>query len=300
MTDSVVTSAVPGNRSPQQLGEAFLTALRQRGYAGSVGLHISTLGGEVLATLNADQVFPAASTIKVALLLLALERVQAAQLSLTQRLVLSEEDKVGGAGVLHELGAGLRPSLQDVLTLMIIVSDNTATNLVIELLGVSAVNTWLEAQGYVHTRLIGKLQLPPQRQNAAQQRGERNRTAPGEQSRLLLALWRGERLKAQMRELALLILSRQQHRDILARRLPIDAIGAPIYAAYTKSGELRGVHHDVGLLLLPRPLCVSVLSQGGADPRPHPTNADAIALSDTLYPLLAALGGLKNGQNGDI
>ena len=109
-----------------------MSSLRSRGYCGEVGLQISTLEGQLLATLGADAVFPAASTIKVPLLLLALERVQAGALDLNERFELHAGDRVGGAGVLHELGAGLRPSLQDLLTLMIIVSDNTATNLVID------------------------------------------------------------------------------------------------------------------------------------------------------------------------
>ena len=285
---------------PDERGQAFFDALRTRGYPGQIGLHLCALDGEVLVTLNVDQVFPAASTIKVPLLLLALELIQSGQLHLNERFTLNPEDRVGGAGVLHELGTGLQPSLQDLLTLMIVVSDNTATNKVIDLLGSAAVNAWLDAQGCPQTRLIGKLQLPPVLQNAAQQRGERNRTTPAEQQRLLLALWRGERLDAERRRLALSILGRQQYRDILARSLPVDKHGAPMYAAHTKSGELLGVHHDVGLLMLPRPLCVSLLSQGGHDPRPHPENRDAIALSDTLYPLLALFGGFKDEQNGDI
>ena len=286
--------------TPQQRGQAFVEQLRSRGYCGEVGLHISTLDGQLLATHDAGVVFPAASTIKVPLLLLALERAQAGKLDLTERFELRAVDRVGGAGVLHELGAGLRPSLQDLLTLMIVVSDNTATNLVIERLGVDAVNAWLGERGCPHTRLVGKLQLPPEQHNPAQRRGERNCTTASEQARLLLGLWRGERLDPIHRELALSILGRQQQRDILARPLPHDAQGTPLYQTHTKSGELGGVHHDVGLLRLPRGLCVALLSRGGSDAAGHPHNRDAIALSDTLYPLLAALGGIYEDARGDI
>lgn len=284
--------------TPEERGQALLASLRSRGYLGEVGLHVSTLEGQLLATLNADTVFPAASTIKVPLLLLALERVQAGELSLSGRFELQAEDRVGRAGVLHELGAGLRLSLQDLLTLMIVVSDNTATNLVIGMLGVDAVNAWLDERGCPHTRLIGKLQLPPEQHNPAQRRGERNRTTASEQARLLLE--QGERLDEPHRALALSVLGRQQHRDILARPLPRDAQGTPLYQTYTKSGELVGVHHDVGLLLLPRGLCVALLSRGGGDLAGHPDNRDTIALSDTLYPLLAALGGVYESKCGDI
>ena len=86
----------------------------------------------------------------------------------------------------------------------------------------------------------------------------------------------------------------------MARPLPTDHQGTPLYPTHTKSGELVGVHHDVGLLLLPRGLCVALLSRGGSDRTGHPDNRDAIALSDTLYPLLAVLGGVYEGARGDI
>ena len=102
------------------------------------------------------------------------------------------------------------------------------------------------------------------------------------------------------RALALSVLGRQQYQDILGRALPTDAHGQPRYASHTKSGELVGVHHDVGLLLLPRALCAALLSEGGLDRRGQRENRDTIALSDTLSPLLAALGGHYSPQNGDI
>lgn len=282
------------------LGQDFWERLRVQGYGGEVGLVICTLEGEMLISLNAERMFPAASTIKVPLLLLALEKVQAGELDLTERFTMKAGDRVGGSGVLHELGAGLQPSLEDLLTLMIIVSDNTATNLVIDRLGVEVVNAWLSERGCSQTRLVGKLQLPPDKQSAAQLGGERNATSAAEQIGLLLGLWRGRHLRAELRGLALSILGRQQQRNILARSLPRQADGSPRYQTHTKSGELAGVHHDVGLLMLPRPLCLALLSEGGTDRRGHPENRDALVLSATLFPLLAVLGGLGERTNGDI
>jgi beta-lactamase class A len=278
--------------SPRQRGLDFLHALRSGGYGGEVGLYVTDLDGVELATLNADRVFPAASLIKVPLLLNVLERAQQGELDLDGRHTMHASDRVSGAGVLHELDGGLSLTLRDLLTLMIIVSDNTATNLVIELLGVEAVNAWLSAQDYVQTRLVGKLQLPPELKNEAQRRGERNTTSAAEQGRLFLDLWRGARLDEAHRELGLSILGRQQYRDILARKLPHGKGGERLHQTFTKSGELTGVHHDAGLLLLPRPLGVTLLSEGGSDPSEHPENGDVLALANALYPLLAELGGL--------
>ncbi|GHF55964.1 beta-lactamase class A [Deinococcus metalli] len=279
----------------------LLADLRGRGFTGHVGLRVTALDGTELAAVNADRVFPAASTIKVPLLVMALEWAQRGDLDLDARVVMQDADRVPGAGVLHDLCGGLALTWRDVLTLMIVVSDNTATNLVIGHVGVGAVNAWLDHHGHAHTRLIGKLQLPPEQRNAAQRRGERNRTTAFEQTALLGALARGDVLDAAHTALALDILARQQHRDVIGRRLPRNADGTPRYRLCSKSGELEGVHHDVGVLYTPRPLVVALLSEGGTDRREHPENRDVALLADALWPLLAALGeGDAGGPSGDI
>ena len=268
----------------------FQAELRRAGYTGEVGLLVTDFGGRELYAHAADAVFPAASTIKVPLLLMALEQAGRGDLDLAGRVSLRAEDRVPGAGVLHELGPGLALSWQDVLTLMIVVSDNTATNLLIGQLGQDRFNSWLTARGLNSTRLIGLLQQPPERQNAAQRRGERNRTTARDQVALLLSLLRGEGLTPQMQHLALDILSRQHLRDLIGRGVPAGPDGEPLYRVASKSGELRGVHHDVGLLWTPRPLVVALLSQGGEDPREHPANRDVTRLSAALWSLLTELG----------
>lgn len=269
---------------------AFLAMLHASGFAGEVALHVTDVGGRVLCSHQPDEVFPAASTIKVPLLVQALQEAQAGRLDLTGRVTLGAADRVPGSGVLHDLLPGLNLAWQDVLTLMIVVSDNTATNLVIGRLGVDAVNAWLAAQGLSGTRLVGKLQLPPEQQNEAQRRGERNRTTARDQAALLGALVRGELLDPAHTRLALDILERQQLRDLIGRRVPAGEAGEPLYRLGSKSGELRGVHHDVGILHTPRPLVVACLSRGGTDPREHPENRDVLRLADALWPVLKALG----------
>lgn len=276
----------------------LMADLRSRGYVGEVGVLITDLAGRELYALNPDRVFPAASTIKVPLLLLALSEAQAGRLDLGGRVTLRAEDRVPGAGVLHELMPGLAPTWQDLLTLMIVMSDNTATNLVIERLGLDRVNDWLGERGLTGTRLVGLLQLPPERQSEAQRRGERNHTTARDQVTLLGALARGELLDRRHTGLALSILERQQRREILGRHVPCDLEGKSLYCVASKSGELRGIHHDVGVLFTPRPLIAAVLSQGGLDPREYPDNRDVALLAEALWPLLGTLGRLDSA--GDI
>ena len=266
--------------------------LASQGFAGRVALVVrDARTGELLHAEQADEVWPAASLIKLWLLVRGLQAAQSGEVPLTERLTLRAADRVPGSGVLHELGDGLQPSWQDLLTLMTVVSDNTATNLVIGRLGLDALQAWLAAD-WPQTRLVGKLQLPPEERNEAQRRGERNRTTADQTATLLGQLYRGELLDGVHTALALDILGRQQLRDILARGMPRDAAGELLYPALTKSGELSGVHHDAGLLLTPRPLSVALLSEGGRDPREHPDNRDVTLLAATIWPLLAALGGV--------
>ncbi|WP_291422942.1 serine hydrolase [Deinococcus sp.] len=98
-----------------------------------------------------------ASTIKVPLLVLALQAVQARVLDLDGRVVIQASDRVPGAGVLHQLGAGLAPSWRDVL--MIAVSHHTAANLLIDRLGVTEINMNFGRLGLRNTRQVGKLEL---------------------------------------------------------------------------------------------------------------------------------------------
>lgn len=274
----------------EQMWPNFAADLRLRGFAGKAGLVVADLDGQVLYALNPDRAFPAASTIKVPLLIRMLELAQAGQVDLGACVVMQDADRVPGSGVMHELQGGLALTWLDVLTLMIIVSDNTATNLVIEKLGVNAFNAWLDAHGWTSTRLIGKLQLPPEQRNEAQRRGERNRTTPREQVQMLQQLASGHLLDAQHTETALAILSRQQYRDLIGRRVPRVNEADLLYRLCSKSGELNGVHHDVGILYTPRPLVIALLSEGGLDVREHPENRDILLLADALWPVLAALG----------
>ncbi|MGI8748720.1 MAG: serine hydrolase, partial [Deinococcus sp.] len=168
--------------------------LRSQGYPGEVALVVQDArSGATLYQEQPQRSFPAASTIKVPLLVMALEACQAGRLSLEARLTLDAADRVPGSGVLHELGTGLQPSLRDLLTLMVVVSDNTATNLLIGRLGLGAAQGWLEER-LPGTRLVGLLQQPPALQNEAQRRGERNATCARDQVGLLGRLYRGELL----------------------------------------------------------------------------------------------------------
>ena len=191
----------------------------------------------------------AASLIKLPILIETLAQVAQGRLALTSRHALKEADQVGGSGVLHTLDADLNLTLRDLLTLMIIVSDNTATNMLIDLAGGDRINHFCQNAGLTQTHLVGKLQLPEEKRNDAQRRGETNTTCAADMLGLLTSLQRGDLLPPELTELALEILEKQQFTEALARFLPIDeALHPDAVTVASKSGCLRGVWHDAGLV----------------------------------------------------
>ena len=114
---------------------------------------------------HATTTMRSASLIKLPILSYALTQVAKGQLDLSQRITLKQTMQVAGAGILHALQEGVTLSLQDLLTLMIIVSDNSATNILIELLGQANINQFIQDLGLQQTELIAKLQLAKEKQN---------------------------------------------------------------------------------------------------------------------------------------
>ena len=89
--------------------------------------------------VNGDEPFPMASTFKIPILATACQQLQAGTLSLETRVPLADEDKSLGSGILPYFESGLAPTVLDLLTLMIIISDNTATDIMVDTLGGAAV-----------------------------------------------------------------------------------------------------------------------------------------------------------------
>lgn len=242
---------------------------------------------------QSEVVMPAASLIKLPILIAALQQVVRGRLGLESRYSLALEDQVPGNGVLQYLGAGLTPTLADLLTLMIIVSDNTATNLLIDLVGREAINECCAGLGLTGTELVGKLSLPTAQLNERQRRGERNRTCASDMLTLLLKLEQGDLLPPPQRALALTILRRQLYTEALARYLPTDLELTPdgVQVA-SKSGCLRGVWHDAGLVYAAdgRPLYALVVMTEQSQDRSFAWEQEGMmliaAISREVYALL--------------
>lgn len=193
--------------------------------------------GETLA-INADLVFPQGSSIKIPILFELFKQADAGRLSLSDTRSISQRDMVGGSGVLQFLGDGSTTmSLQDLGTLMIILSDNTATNLLIEAVGMDAINATLQNLGLQQT----KLQRIMMNQGASA-RGEENLSTPAEASSFMEMLYS---LEQPWRDDLLTILRRPKNAN-LGTYLPASASLA------NKPGGITGVTCEWGLVKLER------------------------------------------------
>jgi beta-lactamase class A len=203
----------------------------------------------------AEEVFPSASVIKVPILVELFARVTEGRDTLDARVALREEDKVEGSGVLRELHAGVELTVDDLARLMIVISDNTATNLLIERLGVGAVNGRLDALDCGRTRLGRKMY-----DFEARDRGLENLVVASEMMELLAAMERGEVVSPSASAQMLGIMKRQSYVTKIPRLLPEGTTVA------NKTGTITGVSHDMGVIYAPNgPIALAVLTRGCRD-----------------------------------
>lgn len=228
---------------------------------GTLGVAIRYLPDGPEFALRADEHFPPASVIKVPVLVEVFAQAEAGTIDLARRVALRDGDRVGGSGVLQHLMPGLLPTVRDLAELMVVVSDNTATNMLIELVGAERVNARMRALGLPITTLAGKLglsypvgNLPPDRRaDPAIPTNRGSCTTPREMCRLFEALWRGGVVSPAASREMIRIMEHQNFME-LARYLPLDDLTEQDGRAQSsvtiasKSGAINGVRNDVALI----------------------------------------------------
>jgi beta-lactamase class A len=230
--------------------------------------------GEFLA-LDPDRVMPTASVIKLAVLAEVFRQDQAGSLSLGERIVLDEGNRVGGSGVLKDLSAGVALSVLDYATLMIVVSDNTATNMLVDRVGgVGAVNRFVREQlGLETIALHRKVSFAgPAEPGSRPLLGE---ASPRHLMELVSLMWQRKLVSPRACDGMLAILGRQHFLDQVPRFLDCDLLAQESrppkgIAVACKTGMVDGTRADAGLLLLRgRAVSYAVMSAGCADTALH-------------------------------
>jgi len=219
-----------------------------RGLDGVMGVAIVDLTDGHKYLLHANDVYPQASSIKICVLAELYRQAQQGKLKLTDLYTVNAADLVQDSDIMGGLTPGVTQiTLRDLATMMVAVSDNSATNVLIDRVGIDNVNAFLKAQGLGDTRLRRKMM-----DLKAAAEGRENVSTPNEMLNLLQALYRGEILNKEMTADFFKVLS--THKDSwIPRNLPDDLRIAD------KPCALEGVRNDSGVIFVdkrPYVLCV--------------------------------------------
>jgi len=240
--------------TPESALQARLQS-RIQGFAGTVALHARNLDTGREVGLEPDRRVRTASTIKLPIACALAAEVAAGRARWDERLVIRAQDKVSGSGVLSEFTDGESVSLRDAMVLMIVVSDNTATNLILDRISANTVNEFMTSLGFEATRSMRKIRgdgtqlKPAEGWSREGDKAENKRFGIGsstsrEMVRLLELLEQGKIVDAATSRELLAVLERQQYKDGIGRK-------AGALRVASKSGSLDALRSDVGVVYSP-------------------------------------------------
>lgn len=220
------------------------------GHDGVMGIYVKDLTSGQIFEVNAGTVFPQASSIKIPILIELIRQAQAGKLNLNDRVEIRRAGLVGGSGVLEFFSDdGSAVSLRDLAVLMVVLSDNSATNLLIDRVGMGNVNAMLDGLGLHQTRLARKMI------DIAAERGDHeNHSTPREMGALVETLSAGKLLDKDHAKMALEILE-------YPKESPLRAGVPENITVAEKPGSLNGAQCDTGIVFLEgRPYVISVMT----------------------------------------
>ena len=240
-------------------------------HKGKVAIAVKHLGASETYFRNADDVMPTASLIKLPVMAEVYAQAEAKKVQLEDLLTLAKDEMVQGSGILTEhFSPGARFSLRDAVRLMIVYSDNTATNLVLEKVGIKSVNERMAGLGLKETRINAKVfkgsttSVDPAR---TKQYGLGSTTAR-EALKLLELLHNGELVSSEASKAMLEHLKKCDDKDKFSRFLPKGVTVAH------KTGSVSDARTDAGLIYFKEgPVAVVVLTNQNEDKSWTPDNA---------------------------
>lgn len=220
-------------------------------FKGKVSLFAKNLDTGETYGLDPDQRVRTASTIKIAVMIEAFARVAEGKAKWTDEVVLTKEKKVSGSGILNELSNGLRLTFRDAVNLMMILSDNTATNLVLDVLTTDAVNARMEALGFKQIKIMRKVGSGGD--SAAGKVAENKKfglgvATPREMVLVMEKLDRGDVISPAASKEMIELMRREQGRNTIGRSLwnvplaskygALDRLRSAVGILYTKNGKI--------------------------------------------------------------
>lgn len=224
-----------------------------------------------------------ASAAKLFILGTVLEQFEQKRLFPDTQLTVRREDIAGGSGILRHLTPGIRLSVRDLAVLMVILSDNTATNMLFDLLGgVEPVNRHLERYGVREARLNRKISDD----DAVVAKSSFGEASAAGFADYLKKVLQGCVLGPDYRKSFQDILCRQQYKDMFPRKLPLedfyDGPEADMIRLGNKTGFMTGIRSDVGFFQIPGKgeYVYAALTEGCSDKSYAADNEASVLIAD--------------------
>jgi beta-lactamase class A len=242
-----------------------------KAHKGKVAVAVKHLGNGESYTHNADEPMPTASLIKLPVMIEVYQQVEEGKIKLSTPIMLRDADKVPGSGILTDnFSEGATLPLRDLVRLMIVFSDNTATNMVLDQIGIDSTNKRMEAWGFENTRINAKV-YRGSTTSINKQRTDKfglGSTTANEMVAILEKLNDGKAGTAEATKAMLEHLKKCDDKEKMPRFLP-----AKVELAH-KTGSVNDSRTDAGILFLPSgPVAVCVLTTDNEDKSWNADNA---------------------------
>lgn len=226
-----------------------------KSYDGLMGVYIDDLKGNVIR-INERERFETASTIKLFVLAALFERIDRGEISLSDMLEYRQEHVIDGSGILSSMEVGTRLSVKNIATLMIIVSDNIATNMLIDHLGVGQINDCIQRLDCRDTILHNRIDF--------EKYSKLGTSTPADYGSMWVRMAQGKLVSPEASKQMLDICRQQHYNTMLTKSLPPYYLDADnyeeeiIYVA-SKSGSMNACRNDGGIVSTPYGKYVIVL-----------------------------------------
>lgn len=240
-------------------------------FNGRIGLSATNLQTEETIGYQAEDVFPTASVIKLPVLLTLMQQVEDGEYSLDDPLMLRRGDQIGGSGLLQYLSPGLTMSLRDWAFMMMSISDNLATNVLIDHVGKSQVQQWLCDNGYPDVELRRKIDFNILNKD----QNELGTATPAGLTRMITAVFQQKHLTPAACTEMLRMMNKVGY-DRVGRYLPFAPYGSDVAEEEKlqlagKTGSLKGMRAQTAVIYRGKPeanngFALTVMNEGNPEP----------------------------------
>lgn len=234
---------------------------------GKLALYAANLKTGATVAIDADKPVPTASVIKLPILVEAMEQVRAGKHKLSDKITLHKEDIVQGSGILQFFDTPLTITLKDALSFMIVESDNTATNLVIDQVGIKNVNDRIASMELRNTYLYKKVFKPAVGPMPADQKKfGLGKTTAIEMAKVMASIVRCDLKDQELCDHMLYMLRNQQYRNLVPHYIETSDTSEGLSLIANKTGSLDEVRNDVAVVYSKNgPIIISAFTYDNED-----------------------------------